>query len=266
MSTDPPRLRDDPASPEGLRELMEHGEPPPPMDPAVKAASAAAVAALGSSATAAASSTAAAGVKLWLVVGALTAVTGAVTGVVLTREEARPAERAAAERPEGAARVAAPPAEPTERVEAPLPREPVAPDEAGAAADAPAPAGEAEAAVARAPRRGPSRRAERTPEAAPDEPAAAEADTLVAEARILEQARRLLAADPAAALARTDAHARRFPGGQLAAEREVIAIDALCRLDRRRRARRRARRLIESAPEGIYAERARAMIAALPEE
>ncbi|HJL15830.1 MAG TPA: hypothetical protein RMH99_09250, partial [Sandaracinaceae bacterium LLY-WYZ-13_1] len=93
--------------------------------------------------------------------------------------------------------------------------------------------------------------------------AASSADGLVAEARLLEEARRLLAIDPGRALARTDAHAREHPGGQLAAEREVIAIDALRRLGRRGPARRRARRLIERAPHGIYAERARAMIAAM---
>ena len=49
------------------------------------------------------------------------------------------------------------------------------------------------------------------------------------------------------------------------AERELIAIDALQRLRRYAEARRRARRMIERTPDGIYAERARAILRGLPE-
>jgi hypothetical protein len=51
-----------------------------------------------------------------------------------------------------------------------------------------------------------------------------------AEAALLERAREAIATDPKRALAITREHARRFPKGILAQEREVIAIDALKRL------------------------------------
>ena len=55
-----------------------------------------------------------------------------------------------------------------------------------------------------------------------------------------------------AALALTDEHARRFPGGALAQEREFIAVSALLSLGRTPEARSRAARLLERFPGPAY--------------
>ncbi|MFO0602017.1 MAG: hypothetical protein U0324_02530 [Polyangiales bacterium] len=58
---------------------------------------------------------------------------------------------------------------------------------------------------------------------------------------LVERARvALLRARPADALAATDEHARRFPRGQFAEEREALAVQALAALGRPAEARRRA--------------------------
>ncbi|HXK17521.1 MAG TPA: hypothetical protein VNG33_06955 [Polyangiaceae bacterium] len=54
----------------------------------------------------------------------------------------------------------------------------------------------------------------------------------LSEAELLEQARSALKSDPARALARANEHRKRFPGGVLVQEREVIAIKALRELGR----------------------------------
>ncbi|GAB5547881.1 MAG: hypothetical protein SangKO_076410 [Sandaracinaceae bacterium] len=260
MSADPPRLREDPASPGGLRELLAHGEPPPRLGAATKAASAAAVATLaGGSAAAASTATAtAAGTKLWLLLGGL-AVTGLVGGGValvagsLPAREARPTET------------------PTEPASArarslPLP-ESTLPESTLPAAEEPAPRPDAPVEAPPAQReRSPAPSRARQPAAerpAPERPASA--GGLLVEASLLERARSLLATDPGAALAATERHRREHPRAQLVAERELIAIDALQRLRRYAEARRRARRMIERTPDGIYAERARAILRGLPE-
>jgi hypothetical protein len=63
---------------------------------------------------------------------------------------------------------------------------------------------------------------------------------------------------PAAALARALDHARRFPRGQLTAERTLIQIEALHRLNRDAEARVLARSLV--AGSGLYAERVRQLL------
>ncbi|MDH5493399.1 MAG: hypothetical protein OEY14_15710, partial [Myxococcales bacterium] len=55
-------------------------------------------------------------------------------------------------------------------------------------------------------------------------------------------------------------HRERFPQGQLGAERELIAIEALVGLGRDAEARRRARAL---GREGLYRERIEALVGAL---
>ncbi len=81
---------------------------------------------------------------------------------------------------------------------------------------------------------------------------------LTAEARYLEEARSRLNSDPRGALDATRAHRSRFPNGQLAAERELIAVDALLRLGRRREAERRAEALLGVS--GLYERRARRLL------
>jgi hypothetical protein len=80
---------------------------------------------------------------------------------------------------------------------------------------------------------------------------------LSGEARLLEAARASLSSSPERALSLTDEHARQFPRGQLGAEREFIAIDALIRLGRREQAWERARPRLDGAPDGLYAKRLR---------
>jgi hypothetical protein len=86
------------------------------------------------------------------------------------------------------------------------------------------------------------------------------ANRLAAEAALLEEARGGLRRDPAAALQLCEQHARRFPKGQLSAERTLIQIDALHRLQRESEARGLARRLLSGAGAGLYAERVRQLL------
>lgn len=260
MSADPPRLREDPASPGGLRELLAHGEPPPRLGAATKAASAAAVATLaGGSAAAASTATAtAAGTKLWLLLGGL-AVTGLVGGGValvagsLPAREARPTETPTEP---ASARARSLPLPESTLPESTLPEA----EEPAPRPDAPVEAPPAQRERSPAPSRARQPAAERP---ALERPASA--GGLLVEASLLERARSLLATDPGAALAATERHRREHPRAQLVAERELIAIDALQRLRRNAEARRRARRMIERTPDGIYAERARAILRGLPE-
>jgi hypothetical protein len=85
---------------------------------------------------------------------------------------------------------------------------------------------------------------------------------LSGEARLLEAARASLSSSPAQALALTEEHARIYPLGQLGAERELIAIDALLRLGRRGEAWAWAKPRLEDAPDGLYAKRLRRLFGA----
>jgi hypothetical protein len=68
------------------------------------------------------------------------------------------------------------------------------------------------------------------------------------ETELLDAAQRALGGDPAMALRLCGDHARHHPGGALAQEREVIAIDALVRLGRRGEAEARAARFRQQHP------------------
>jgi hypothetical protein len=81
------------------------------------------------------------------------------------------------------------------------------------------------------------------------------------EARLLESARAALGNNPARALELASEHQRGYPSGQLAAEREVIAVDALLRLGRRQEAEERAAPRLRDAPNGLYAKRLRQLLA-----
>ncbi len=82
------------------------------------------------------------------------------------------------------------------------------------------------------------------------------ADALTLELRLVDGARVRLATDPTSALSQLDAHARDFPRGQLALERDVLRVDALLRLGRRSEAEAVARSLAARAPGSPQAERA----------
>ena len=103
--------------------------------------------------------------------------------------------------------------------------------------------------------RAPSPAAEPAVVAAPVAPAepAAHLDPLDRERQLLEGAEGLLERDPEAALARVAEHARAFPDGQMAAEREYCAVRALARLGRTAEASQRAERLRSRHPDSPFA-------------
>jgi hypothetical protein len=74
----------------------------------------------------------------------------------------------------------------------------------------------------------------------------------VTEVELVQRAQRALAGAPALALAAAEEHRRRFPGGALAQEREVIAVSALVGLGRRDEARARATRFVEGYPGSVH--------------
>lgn len=80
-------------------------------------------------------------------------------------------------------------------------------------------------------------------------------DALAGEARLLNEAHRIVVTDPARALAIAQEHARRYPRGQLSAERELIRVQALVKMGRSPEAEARGRELRKSAPSGIYRDR-----------
>ena len=82
-------------------------------------------------------------------------------------------------------------------------------------------------------------------------------DTLAEETKLLDAARAAFATSPTKALKPLDAHARRFPRGQLAVEREVLAIEALGRVGRPGEQRRRAQAFLERWPDSTWAPRVR---------
>ncbi|MBL8684182.1 MAG: hypothetical protein JNK05_33720 [Myxococcales bacterium] len=88
-----------------------------------------------------------------------------------------------------------------------------------------------------------------SPEVAPS----SAADALTRERLMLEPARAALARDPTAALAAIDHYQRAFERGQLLAESEYIAIEALRRSGRGAQADARADALVRRFPSSVYA-------------
>jgi hypothetical protein len=220
---DPLRIREagSDASPE-LRDLFLDARKPEPLPPAVDARVTGQVAALGSM-------PAAAPLKAlpWLVAGGAVVVAGALALV-------------------GTQRAAVP------QVDS---RAPSAPSVAPLVAPAPIPP-----AVAEAPARDEEKRASQASAASaarttPAESASASEDALAGEAKLLNQAHAVMATDPQKALAIAGEHAKRYPRGQLAAERELILVQALVKLGRVREAEARGRALRKSTPSSIYGER-----------
>lgn len=91
--------------------------------------------------------------------------------------------------------------------------------------------------------------------AGPPVGAAAFGDPGATEVSLLGRAQQSLAADPAAALALTAEHARSFPHGTLAQEREFIAIEALEALGRHPEAVARATRFRAEYPSSAHLRR-----------
>ena len=94
--------------------------------------------------------------------------------------------------------------------------------------------------------------------------ATVEEDPLVREARLFDGVSGLVERDPAAALAQLDRHEREFPRGQLAAEREFFAVQALHRLGRDAEARTRGDALLARFSTSPYASRTRRLLDGLP--
>lgn len=69
-----------------------------------------------------------------------------------------------------------------------------------------------------------------------------------AETKLLGDAQSSVKSDPAAALRACNEHAKRFPGGSLAQEREALAIEALVRLGRKGEAEQRLTRFRANYP------------------
>ena len=84
------------------------------------------------------------------------------------------------------------------------------------------------------------------------------------EARLLERGRSALATDAAQALRLAEEHRRLHPTGQLSAERELIAVEALLRLGRRDEAVRRAAPRLARSPGSLYAKRLRQLLGNAP--
>jgi hypothetical protein len=97
--------------------------------------------------------------------------------------------------------------------------------------------------------------------ATPSAVSALEEPSIADEAKLLEMARSALGSDPALALEYVARHARRHPDGQLSAERELIAVDALLRLGRRSEAEQRAAPRLQQAPGSLYSRRLRQLLA-----
>lgn len=72
------------------------------------------------------------------------------------------------------------------------------------------------------------------------------------EAALLNQAQQALKSDPRRALQLTRLHKQLYPQGSLAQEREVIAIEALSRLDKKSSAHERADAFSEKYPESAH--------------
>lgn len=93
----------------------------------------------------------------------------------------------------------------------------------------------------------PATRARAAREARPPDP--------LAELALLDRARRVLAKDPQRAFALAADHQRHYAAGQFAEERELLAIEALMRLDRADAAQRRARQFRRAHPNSVHAHR-----------
>jgi TolA-binding protein len=217
---DPLRIREagSDATPE-LRDLFRDAQKPEALPPVVDARVTGQVAALGSV-------PAAAPLKAlpWLVAGGAVVVAGALAWVG-TQRGVVPRVDSRAPSTLSAAPIAAP---------APIPP-----------------------AVAEAPARDREKRASQASAArgTPAESASASEDALAGEAKLLNQAHAAMTADPQKALAIAGEHAKRYPRGQLAAERELILVQALVKLGRVREAEARGRALRKSTPSSIYGER-----------
>jgi hypothetical protein len=83
---------------------------------------------------------------------------------------------------------------------------------------------------------------------------------LQAESALLERARELLETAPRRALQHTELHRAQFRHPMLGLERDLLEMDALCRLGDIARATRLGNLLVANQPQGMYAARAHAIL------
>jgi hypothetical protein len=246
--TAPRRWTDSPEAPEDVKELFAAGRPTRGMSRETRARLGHRLARPLAAAVVTSYVLAWKSVAVAAVIG-LTATTAVVVAVRAARApdvvvDAPPTGAPVEHAPAAGTSRAAMPASPTTPPPSALPPEPLAP--------LPVPS-----TTTAAPR---NRIAPSPPPPAPEEtappPPVAE-DTLAPELALLDQARASYASDPQAALDRLDEHARRFPGGKLSLERELLALDALKRLGRTADERARAARLLSVVRGTIYEARVR---------
>ena len=99
----------------------------------------------------------------------------------------------------------------------------------------------------------------RVPNAAPAQTMPSN-DMLAREVPLIDAGRSGLATSPSRALAALEAHRREFPHGQLAAEREFLAVQALVQMNRIADAKKRADELAARFPTSSYAARAARLV------
>jgi hypothetical protein len=83
-------------------------------------------------------------------------------------------------------------------------------------------------------------------------------DHLADEEALLEQARRLAGSSPGQALGLLQQYQRRFPSGQLVAERMFLNVDVFTRLGKTDAARKQADALMRAFPGSVYAAQVKA--------
>jgi len=255
---EPRRWLDDPGTTSELRDLLTSATAPPPLPPALDvqlAEYAATLAAQGVLAKVG-------GLSLWqklvlfaggssksVVLISLFGIAGAVAvGAYVSHPSSAPVSHAGPTHPQ--APVQAPELRPT----------PVSAPASPASSPQPAPSS-ATLGVSGAERPRQLGSAARDPELAPsEEVASANESSIVAEAKLLSTARSFLDDSPALALAVTEQHRQKYPLGQLSAEREFVAIEALLRLSRRTEAERRAAPLLAAGHDGLYTRRLRTLL------
>jgi hypothetical protein len=239
----PTRLRDDPSTPEGVREVLRAGRPSHPLPGDSRLRSASRIHRL-------VFVPAAAGLLFWIKSVAIAGLC-VVGTVAVVRLAAEPARAPASSDPLPTARANR--TSPAGRSPIPLP----------VAAPAPAPAEIPETAtIAPSATKKTMAPSERRPQPAASAAVvdSAPRDSLASEAALLEQARAMLEGNPLAALTTLDAYTTRFPGGQLAIEGELLAVDALRRLGRTSEAKARGAALLDRAHGSLYEPRIRTMM------
>ncbi|HET9932300.1 MAG TPA: hypothetical protein VFQ35_16465 [Polyangiaceae bacterium] len=222
---DPIRIRESGSdAPDELRELFRSAKGPEPLTAPVEAALSTRVAGISSARSAALAK------ALPYLVSAALAGGGLVAWRATTQRSAHPASVAIAPSSTSSSLPAVAPAPSASSVGVASPESVVAPSDASARL-----------------------RVRAQSSAAPAK--SADEDSLSGESRLLNQAHRALTTDPARALAIAREHAKRYPHGQLAAERELIMVQALVKLGRTREAEARGQELRKTAPKSIYEER-----------